>query len=220
MIKAVTGIIYPFHCLTCRQKLGPAGNSDLICQSCVNKIIPNTPPFCRERGRERLYFDRAISACAYEGVIKEIIHSFKYRHKIKLGNFLAGLMTDFIREYRLPLTQCDYIIPIPLSLTRLREREFNQAQIIAAKISESLQIPLLNNALKRVRHSRPQAELSREERLNNLKGAFAANNKEIINGKNILLIDDVLTTGATASEASRVLKEAGANSVFVFTAAG
>ena len=218
MIKAVTGIIYPPRCLSCRQKLEPAGNNDFICRSCVKKIIPNTPPFCRERGRERLYFDRAISACAYEGVIKEIIHSFKYRHKIKLGNFLAGLMTDFIQEYRLPLTQCDYIIPIPLSLTRLREREFNQAQIIAAQVSESLQIPLLNNALKRVRHSRPQAELNREERLNNLKGAFK--NKESLDGKNILLIDDVLTTGATASEASRVLKEAGANSVFVFTAAG
>ena len=220
MIKAVTGIIYPFHCLSCRQKLEPAGFNDFICQSCLKKIVPNTPPFCRQCGRERVYFDRAISACAYEGVIKEIIHSFKYRHKIKLGGFLSGLMLDFIREYHLPLTQCDYIIPIPLSLTRLREREFNQAQIIAAQISESLQIPLLNKALTRVRHSRPQVELNREERLHNLKGAFAARDKKDLNGKDILLIDDVLTTGATASEAARALKEAGVNSVFVFTAAG
>ena len=220
MLKAVTGIIYPLHCLNCRQKLEPAGNNYFICQSCLKKIIPSTPPFCRETVRERLYFDRAVSACAYEGIIQKIIHSFKYRHKIKLGGFLAGLMLDFIREYHLPLTQCDCIIPVPLSLTRLREREFNQAQIIAAQISESLQIPLLNNALTRVRHSRPQVELSREERLNNLKGAFAAEDKKVLTGKDILLIDDVLTTGATASEAARALKEAGANSVFVFTAAG
>lgn len=218
IFKAATGIIYPARCSSCREKLEPADANGLICRPCLRKIIPSTPPFSRERGRERLYFDRAISACAYEGVIKEIIHSFKYRHKIKLGNFLAGLMTDFSQEYHLPLTQCDYIIPIPLSLTRLREREFNQARIIAAKVSESLQIPLLNNALTRVRHSRPQAELNREERLNNLKGAFK--NKKSLEGKDILLIDDVLTTGATASEASRVLKETGANSVFVFTAAG
>ena len=218
IFKAATGIIYPPRCSSCREKLEPADTNKLICRPCLRKIVPNTPPFDREYGVKDAHFDRAIWACAYEGTIKEIIHSFKYRHKIKLGKLLSELMLNFIQEYRLPLTQCDYIIPIPLSLTRLREREFNQAQIIAADISGALKIPLLNNALKRVRHSRPQAELNREERLNNLKGAFK--NKESLDGKDIMLIDDVLTTGATASEASRVLKETGANSVFVFTAAG
>lgn len=219
IFKAATGIIYPARCSTCREKLEPAEADELICRPCLRKIVPNTPPFDREYGVKDARFDRAIWACAYEGTIKEIIHSFKYRHKIKLGKLLSELMLNFIQEYRLPLTQCDYIIPIPLSLTRLREREFNQAQIIAADISRALKIPLLSNALIRGRHSRPQAELSREERLNNLKGAFAIKDKEELNGKDILLIDDVLTTGATASEAAGVLKKAGANSVSVFTAA-
>ncbi len=220
IFKAAAGIIYPARCSNCRDKLGPADANKLICRTCLKKIVMNTPPFDREYGVKDARFDRAIWACAYEGTIKEIIHSFKYRHKIKLGRLLSGLMLNFIQEYRLPLTRCDYIIPIPLSLARLREREFNQAQIIAADISGALKIPLLNNALTRGRHSKPQAELSRQERLTNLKGAFAIRREEELNGKDILLIDDVLTTGATASEAARVLKEAGANSVSVFTAAG
>lgn len=129
-------------------------------------------------------------------------------------------MIEFIKEYNLPVELVDFIIPIPLHKTRLREREYNQAQILSKHVALEFNKNLLANGLSRIRNTKTQTELADKERLLNVQGSFSVNNNRgEIKNKNILLVDDVLTTGATTSEAALTLKKAGANIVFVLTLA-
>lgn len=166
-----------------------------------------------------MHFDRAYSPCVYEGNIKELIHAFKYKGKDYLGEVLSTLMIEFIKEYDIPIQDLDFIIPVPLHKTRLREREFNQAEILSKQIAKEFKKDLLADALIRHRYTKTQTGLEIHERLNNVKGSFSVNKKYDFKNRNTLLIDDVLTSGATASEAAYALKDSGANIVFVLTLA-
>jgi ComF family protein len=128
-------------------------------------------------------------------------------------------MSEHINYYDLPMRYIDYIVPVPLHKSRLREREFNQAALLARHIADDLNITALEGLLKRHRPTRAQVDLERSDRLENVKGSFCVEPKHDLRGKNILLIDDVLTTGATSSEAASALKAAGAGIVFVLTLA-
>ncbi|TRZ49935.1 ComF family protein [bacterium] len=236
-LAGLADIIYPKTCIGCKSKLqSPGAINDLICSSCWQKIKKNTPPFCHSCGRrllpgncvknicreclkQSLSFDRAFSPCVYDGVIKNLIHAFKYGGRVKLGKPLSSLMIEFIKEYNLPLDFIDFIIPMPLHRTRLREREFNQAQILSDCIAAEFNKKMLDTNLIRHRHTKTQTELKMDKRLANVKGSFSVLDKEAIKGANILLIDDVLTTAATCSEAASALKNNGANIVFVLTLA-
>jgi ComF family protein len=175
-----------------------------ICPSCIKK---------------ELHFDRVFSPCIYEGIIKKLIHDFKYKNKDYLGVTLSRLMIDFVKEYNLPMDFMDFIIPVPLYKTRLREREFNQAQILSNYLAREFNKEILDDYLIRSRNTKTQTELEERQRLLNVKGSFSVNKKRDLKGKNILLVDDVLTTGATCSEAACALKNAGLNIVFVLTLA-
>lgn len=220
-IQAFKDILYPPRCVICHQRILRPCAQDSLCADCIGKIRPNAAPFCTKGGspRAHFYFDRAWAGYAYEGTIKEMLHHFKYNHKIKLGKALAKLMIDFVREYSLPVGSCDYVIPIPLSPARLREREFNQARLLADGLADSLKLKLLDDCLIRIRNTKSQAELDVISRWKNIQGAFKLKTPDLIKGRAILLIDDVLTTGATASEAAKTLKSAGAGSVFALTLA-
>ena len=239
IIKFITGlkdIIYPKTCLICKQDLASNCVDELVCVKCWTSIKKNPPPFCHRCGRNldrksladtlcsaclknRMHFDRAFAPCIYEGPIKDLIHEFKYNNKDYLAATLSSLMVDFIREYDVPISSMDVIIPVPLHPARLREREFNQAELLARNIAPLFTKIVSTNNLVRLRHTRTQAELEGSDRLINVKDSFAVKMPDLIKGKNILLIDDVMTTGATSSEASRALKSAGANTVFVLTLA-
>lgn len=236
IIQAFIDILYPPYCLICHTRIRGAKAREPLCVKCREKINTLTAPFCVKCGRgvagaytregkcalclkQNFNFDRAWAGYAYDGVIKEMLHYFKYNHKVSLGSALARLMLDFIGEYRLPVGSCDYIVPIPLSPARLREREFNQAYVLAAALSNHLKLKLLDNNLKRVRNTKSQADLDRIARWKNIQGAFKLKSPNLVKDKTILLIDDVLTTGATASEAAGALKNAGAGSVYVLTLA-
>jgi ComF family protein len=237
LISSLVDIIYPKICLVCKTDLKGLSSVDkLICRQCWSKIKRNIPPFCHSCGRHLesqdfnkhicpaciknpLYFDRAFSPCVYEGVMKELIHEFKYKNKDYLGHTLSKLMTEFIKEYDLPMGDIDSIVPIPLHKTRLREREFNQAQVLSNYIAQEFNKDLRDKTLVRNRYTRTQTELETDQRLLNVRGSFSVIRKADMKGKNILLVDDVLTTGATSSEAACVLKNAGANIVFVLTLA-
>lgn len=128
-------------------------------------------------------------------------------------------MINFAKDYYLPLSHCDYAIPIPLSKSKFREREFNQAQILANDVAGYFGITLMDDNLKRIRNTPSQTELEEKERWQNIQGAFRLKEPNSIRERMLLLIDDVLTTGATVSEAAKTLKEAGAAVVFVLTIA-
>ncbi|MCM8795793.1 MAG: ComF family protein [Candidatus Omnitrophica bacterium] len=233
-------LIWPKVCIVCRKNLKNIASIDnIICKECWGKIKRNLPPFCYSCGRHleskdlsqhhcvdcrkrKFHFDRAFSPCVYEGVLKKLIHAFKYEGKDYLGKILSTLMIDFIREYNLPIEEMDYLIPLPLHKTRLREREFNQAEILSRYLAKEFNKPILNNVLLRHRLSPSQTELDINKRWLNVQGSFSidkTNYNYYIENKNILLIDDVLTTGATSSAAAATLKAAGAKIVFVLTLA-
>jgi ComF family protein len=237
LINGLVDIVYPKACVVCKIKLKNISCVDnIICLNCWEKIKRNLPPFCHFCGRrlaannftknicpacvkKELHFDRAFSPCIYEGIIKELIHEFKYKGKDYLGAVLSRLMTEFVREYNLPIDFIDFIIAVPLHKRRLREREFNQAQILSNRIADEFNKTVLNDRLIRLRYTKTQTELEIDERLLNVKDSFSVTKTQDLKGKNILLVDDVLTTAATCSEAAYALKNAGAGIVFVLTLA-
>ncbi|MDD4899690.1 MAG: ComF family protein [Candidatus Omnitrophica bacterium] len=235
-LKPLVNLIYPKKCLACSTRLATETTNVFTCRACDEAIKKNLPPFCISCGRQlekksfaknicvdcqrrKLHFDRAFSPCRYEGVIKELLHQFKYKGKDYLGEPLGKIMTDFIREYNLPIDYLDCVIPVPLHKVKLREREFNQAKVLGEKIARSFQKDLLDSVLVRKRHTKAQAELEKNARLLNVRDSFAVTESSLVKNKNILLVDDVLTTGATCSEAAKSLKGSGANIVFVLTLA-
>ncbi len=235
-VNGLKDLLYPKICLGCRKKLLTHSIDGIVCQECWKKIKRNLPPFCYRCGRQlkaplyakhvcggclkkKLHYDRAFSPCLYEGTLKELIHGFKYRGRDYFGSTISRLMIDFIREYDLPVEYLDLVMPVPLAKARAREREFNQAEILSERIAGEFKKAHAADTLVRHRPTRTQTDLKADERFANLKDSFSVKDETLVKGKNILLIDDVLTTGATASWAARALKDAGAQIVFVLTAA-
>jgi ComF family protein len=236
LFKGLKDLIYPNYCLVCKNKIKPPVQQQLICGICWDKIEQNLPPFCFSCGRHldsqaiekntcpncakfNFYFDRAFSPCRYTGTIKKLIHEFKYSGKDYLGYPLGKLMHTFIQDYQLPIKHLDLIIPIPLHKSRQREREFNQAGILSREIAREFNKKVLTDVLLRIKPTKTQTELTFQERCQNVKESFSVIKPELVKDTNLLLIDDVLTTGATSSEAARCLKEAGARKVLLLTLA-
>ncbi len=209
--KSFINLVYPIRCMVCVKDLD-AFDELHVCNSCIGKIKRNSKPPCK-----RLYFEKAYSGYLYEDPLRELIHLFKYKSKISLSKILSNLMINYIKEYPEVLDGIDMISYVPLQNNRLRRRGFNQSRVLAVKVSVEFGIPFAD-ALEKTRATRPQNELSREKRLINLKDAFKVRDAKISN-KNILLIDDVMTTGATLDECSRTLLESGVKSVRCLTLA-
>lgn len=154
----------------------------------------------------------------YEGSCRDLIHAFKYNQKSHLrrplGLLTANVLHPFVVEQK-----PDFLIPVPLHISRLRSRGFNQAILLGEILSHQWQIPLLRQGLQRVRPTTPQMELTRSERLTNLHGAFAGKDTTLLIDRRIMLVDDVFTTGSTLSECAQVLLQAGCNSVSAVTIA-
>jgi ComF family protein len=147
-----------------------------------------------------------------------VIQKFKYGRKVALGKPLGQLMARGCEEF---LGQCDAetIIPVPLHPKRLRWRGFNQSVLLARQIAVAYNIPLDCFTLYRTRDTPPQTQLPEEDRRKNMRRAFALAPQSSVEGKCLLLVDDVYTSGATVNECSRVLKRGGAREVFVLTLA-
>lgn len=234
-LEAGLGLIYPPVCEFCgTQRATPA--EGLVCAACWQNVRFIRPPFCERCGlpfegeittafecancREmELHFRSARSAVVANGVVLEAIHRYKYQRALWLEPFLADL---FVREAAPALhpDNWDCLVPVPLYPAKEREREFNQAARLAAHVSRSTKIPLNEKLLRRVIPTSTQTRLSRAERAANMRGAFALLDKETkLTGQRLVVVDDVLTTGATTSACAKVLKAAGAAEVCVWTVA-
>jgi len=166
-----------------------------------------------------LQFDFAWAACLYKDPLKRMIYQFKYNQKTYLFKSFTQLIVNFIQIYRLDIKQFDIITPIPLYPSRLRERGYNQSQLLAERIARKYHIKLSLKNLVRILNTEHQTFLTEKERWTNIHGAFRIIDSAKFSGKNILIIDDLLTTGATASEAAGTLKDAGAKTVGALTLA-
>ena len=166
----------------------------------------------------KIYFSCARAVVSYETIILNAIHQFKYGNNISVGSMLASFMADFSFP-GVGFIGYSLIIPVPLHIKRLRQRGFNQSLILAQSLAKKWQIPVNFSLLKRHKFTLTQTGLNKDERKQNIKGAFEVNNKKIISGKNIILVDDVYTTGATINECAKTLIKAGAQKVTVLTLA-
>jgi ComF family protein len=159
-------------------------------------------------------YERARAAVRYDDVARALVHAYKYGDRLDLAPLIGGWMARAGREL---LADADGLVPVPLHWRRLWARRFNQSAALAAEISAIAKVPVVHGALKRVRATVQQVGLSKSERSQNVQGAFrvAADLKAEVAGRRLVLIDDVLTSGATTDTCARALLRAGASRVDV-----
>lgn len=188
-----------------------------FCMKCGKQLQDPQSEYCPDCGRIRHSFVCGRGLWRYDSASKQAVFSLKYRkqpeHAAFFAEHLCRFYGDWIRSIR-----PDCIVPVPVSRDRLRERGYNQAQLIAEQVGRQLQIPVCSDVLLRMRSTNPQKELGRTLRLRNLEHAFQADPALIIKNGRYLLLDDVYTTGATAECCSRALIEAGAGKVWFLAA--
>lgn len=235
MIGHLLDFFLPTACSYCNGSVKDSG-IPFFCSACWADFLVMPSPFCQKCGtpfdspealshspdhccmhcrKNQPLFDQAVSVGLFEGSLREAIHQFKYRPCRALAAPLAKWMTGNLKS----IDDVDLIMPIPLHSVRLRQRGFNQSLLLAHELSVNFSIPLSYNNLLRVLPTKPQVELSGEERIKNVQNAFALAHPEEASEKSILLIDDVFTTGATINECTRVLRNAGSTVVRALTLA-
>lgn len=185
------------------------------CDKC-GKYLEEGVGICKDCNQKPPEFDIARAVGPYEDQYRIAIKVFKFMGRKHLGVKMGHMMAEVIKnEPR--FSPIDIIVPVPISKGSLKQRGFNQTEVLGKQIGKDLKIKMATNILERVKETPSQRELSREERERNLLFAFAVKPKKKIVGQNILLVDDVYTTGSTSRECARVLLKAGANRVSVIT---
>ena len=227
-------ILYPRHCFACDRSLHEEENS-YICENCLEKIKESEVRRCAKCGfglgpgtissdkgcpeceNTNLRFEKSFFVSDNKGPLKNLIHQFKYHKHVCLIKPLGDLLIGFLQQDI--ITEIDVVVPVPLHWKKKKERGFNQSELMAKKICKKLSLPISINNLRRVKNTSSQTLLSRLQRQKNVNGAFKVKNPETFLKKNVLLVDDVLTTGITASECARTLKNAGAKEVYLLALA-
>jgi ComF family protein len=218
----------PPLCPSCREPLADGAG---LCAACWSKLSPIEPPYCARLGIPFAYdpgpgllsmeaianppaYDRARAAVRYDDIARSLVHGFKYRDGLHLAPMMGRWMARAGREL---LAEADALVPVPLHWRRLWARRFNQSAALAGAVSKHTGVPVLHAALARMRATSQQVGLNKSERAENVQGAFkvAPEQKAEIAGKRLILVDDVLTSGATVQACTRALLRNGAAHVDV-----
>lgn len=194
-------LFYPKLCAGCGTDL--AGNEKVLCLSCCLRL-PRTEYHHIRENRSfqnftgRLPIERATSFVyfAKQGLVQHLMHLFKYRGRKDIGDYLGKLFADELKKVK-GFDTIDMIIPVPLHRTKIARRGYNQAEIFAAGLGAGLGVPVLSDVLQRITATETQTHKTRAERLSNVSNVFRVRRPEVILDKHVLLVDDVLTTGAT-----------------------
>lgn len=230
IINKISEIFFPSHCLFCEEIVV---KDSLFCGDCWPKLqfitdpkcpvcsypfeveIKHMQPLCSQCLKKKPAYDKTIAIFRYNHVIRKIVGNLKYRDQTFLAKKLAGLLQQ---KAATAIDDADLICSVPLHLKKLRKRKFNQAVLIGKNLSKT---KFILDLLWRVSDTAPQVELGRKQREKNLKRAFLVNKKyrNRLNGKKILLLDDVMTTGSTLQNCAKALKKSGAKKVVVLTIA-
>jgi ComF family protein len=237
--ESLFAVLFPSDCRICHSALTKISPLP-VCQTCLQQVAPLTGILCNICG-EKLFskyvvtdegprcgicrriappFQRAVAFGAYDGVLRDLIHLLKYQRIHTVAPLLARLMDEALKV--VPLPDELLVVPVPLFKRKLRDRGFNQAEKIARAFvnrRKSRSIQLETSSLARIRQTASQTGLTRHQRRANVRGAFAVTRPERIQGRSVLVVDDVMTTGTTVADCARVLLRAGARHVFVATLA-
>ncbi|MEK9129988.1 MAG: ComF family protein [Patescibacteria group bacterium] len=222
IINFFLDLLFPIECIGCQKE------NIWLCEKCLKKInlnLKNFCPICRKPARMGCICQKCLSHSPFknifivsfykEKIIKQAIHTFKYKHIRDLAKPFGEIIINFLYQSKTNLLfdNSYFLIPVPLHRKRLFERGFNQSELLAQIIAQQLGISTINNILKRKQNTKSQTKLKEKERRKNIKNAFICLHPENIKNKNIILLDDILTTGSTLREAARVLKKAGAREI-------
>ncbi len=232
-------VLFPADCRICRSALTKISNlsvcesclggitalEGILCSACGEKLLGrrfegDPAPLCELCRQAAPRFRKAVAYGAYDGALRDLLHVFKYQRIRPAAPLLGRLLSQAVAGAGIEGPWL--VMPVPLSAAKQRARGFNQAEEIArafVRLRPDASIQLNTRSLIRTRETVSQTGLTRNQRRANLRGAFAAIRPEKLRGRNILLVDDVMTTGATAGECARVLLQAGASKIFVATVA-
>ena len=231
-LRLALDVALPPLCPTCREPVAQHGG---LCAACWSKLSFIAPPYCARLGIPFAYdpgpgilsmeaiaappsYNRARAAFRFDDTARSLIHALKYGDRTDLAPAAGRWMASAGREL---LAEADAIVPVPLHWRRLWARRFNQSAALAQSISRASGVPVTPDALKRVKATPQQVGLSRTERAQNVQGAFRVppDVQAQVKGRRLVLVDDVITSGATAEACARVLLRAGAANVDVLALA-
>lgn len=220
-------LIYPPRCPFCDGILTEQEQKKKVCKVCGDRLIyirdkyclkcgrpieSETKEYCADCTKRKHYFDQARSLLSYQGDVRHSLYRFKNANRREYASFYGTQIgKDFGKWIR--RSRIDYLVAVPMYPRKKRERGYNQSVVLAAEIGRQTGIEVKKRLLVKTADTKPQKTLDRTERRKNLKDAFAV--KENLAGKNVLLVDDIYTTGATVDMAAKALKEAGAEGVYV-----
>mgnify|MGYP002647305655 CR=1 FL=1 len=223
IFNAVNNLLFPPHCIFC-DCITDFRNEYHICDKCREAVTPLMGNRCKVCLRETRgnfgtdlcaacrtkmpYFDRLRSCYEYNKYVRNCVLRLKFHQRYDHARTMGMLMTNLIEE-----GSADYIIPVPVSKERLRERGYNQSVLFSKEISAGTKIPMRTDLLFKIKDTKPQSSLKFNERTENVKNSYKAASGELLKGKRIILTDDVATTRSTINECAKVLKKAGAKSV-------
>ncbi len=209
--------LFPAECQSCAQPL--SSDDKTLCSPCFSHVLEQRISFHDSWQQPPIpHIRNAWAAFHYQGAIRPLLQRVKFKHAFYLLEPLcrisAGLFQAVVSD-----VHYDALIPMPVDWTRRLERRFNQSEVLAENLARWTHVPVKNSLLFKKIHSRPQSGLSKEMRRWNLFGAFGVRHSHLISGKSFLLIDDIVTTGSSASEAAKTLLAHGAKRVDLFTLA-
>lgn len=234
LFSSALDYLFPPYCLLCESR-DIYQTGCFICKGCVDSIPFITHPYCFRCGKPFLtqtdrdhlcgnclthdaFFTIVRALGKYEGSLGKIVHLLKYKQKFATEKILT-LLLDRYQNGEINFCSYDFLIPVPLHRSRLRQRGFNQAVVLGNVLRKKYNLPLERFALQRTVATLPQVRLQGKERMKNVRNAFKVKDAALVDGKSILLLDDVYTTGATINECARVLREGGASRVDGFVIA-
>ena len=199
-------------CSACEHELQRLGT---CCQCCAEPL--SSAGLCGRCLRTAPFYDQVSAPFIYEPPLDRLIKAFKFDGHLEAGRLLAALLADFLADALSQHERPHYLLPVPLHPNRLRERGFNQALELARPLAKQLAIPLLPNALQRIRDTPQQAQLALPQRQRNIRAAFAL--RQALSMQHVAIIDDVMTSGSTVNEIARVLRVAGVSKIQVWVCA-
>lgn len=200
MLKDFINLLFPRQCLHCKKNI----DQDFLCDDCLktikftNDYLYPTSSQCYLRLHSGLKIKFGMSMCLFQKktAIRDLMHGLKYGHQPKIGVWLGKMCGEKLLQYHFD-SHIDLIIPIPLHMQRLKSRGYNQSTMFAKGLSEKLNRPVYEDIVIRIKNTPTQTTQHRNERFENVKDSFEVISPQKVEGKNILLVDDIITTGAT-----------------------
>lgn len=204
-------IIYPPRCIFCTKIMHFLTDIE-VCEKCACNLPFKNKNKVLYKKLDNKYIDHIICLFEYEGIVKKMLHDYKFKGKIYHGRKMSKIIIKYTKIVT-NFDKFDIIISVPLHRQRLRERGYNQSEILSKNLSRINNLDDMSGYFIRSKNTQSQVNLKMHERENNVRGAFELLNDSLVYGANIILIDDIFTTGSTMTECAKVLKEAGAKSV-------